>query len=77
MSKELMELEENFRECWEQLNENQKRSLFEIAKEIRIQPNEDFLNEYNDDIDLALKEIEAGNYYTHEEVLKMVAEDGK
>jgi predicted transcriptional regulator len=77
MSKELMELEENFRECWEQLNENQKRSLFEIAKEIRIQPNEDFLKEYNDDIDLALKEIEEGNYYTHEEVLKMVAEDGK
>jgi predicted transcriptional regulator len=77
MSKELMELEANFRECWDHLNESQKRSVFEIAKEISIQPDEDFLKQYNDDIDLAIKEIEAGHYFTHKEVLKMVAEDGK
>jgi predicted transcriptional regulator len=77
MSKELLELEEDFRECWEMLNEHQKRSVLDIARVIRDEPDKDFLKKYNEDIDMALAEIEAGNYHTHEEVVKMLEEDGK
>lgn len=77
MSKELLEIEEDFRECWNLLNIRQRRSVLEIARVIRDEPDKDFLNQYNEDIELALKEIEAGHYYTHDEVVKMLEEDEK
>jgi|694.fasta_scaffold44190_3 hypothetical protein len=77
MSKELLEIEEDFRECWNLLNAKQRRSVLEMARVIRDEPDKDFLNQYNEDIELALKEIESGHYYTHDEVVKMLEEDGK
>jgi hypothetical protein len=77
MSKELLEIEEDFRECWNLLNAKHRRSVLEMARVIRDEPDKDFLNQYNEDIELALKEIESGHYYTHDEVVKMLEEDGK
>ena len=56
------------------LNEEEKKSVLELVKTFLKSRKSDFirqsLEEYNQELDNANEEIEAGEYVTHEEVMK-------
>jgi hypothetical protein len=62
---------------WEQLDGNQKEGVIEYIKYLLEEKHPISLDEYNKEIDEGLAEIEAGNFYTHEEVVKMLEEEIK
>ena len=56
------------------LEPDQKKSLLSVIKSFLKQQETSgrpTIDEYNKEIDDAVKRVEAGEYYTHEEVMKM------
>lgn len=49
---------------------DQIKSLLKINNEPTAISREEYLMQYNEDLDNAVKEFEAGNYISHEELVK-------
>ena len=69
-------LEQEFDQYWSKLNIVEKESLLAVAKNyVQLKDENDTdrvsIEEYNKEIDEAVARVEAGEFYTHEEVVKM------
>ncbi len=69
-------LEQEFDQYWSKLNIVEKESLLAVAKNyVQLKDENDSdrvsIEEYNKEIDEAVARVEAGEFYTHEEVVKM------
>ena len=69
-------LEQEFDQYWSKLNIVEKESLLAVAKNyVQLKDDNDTerlsIEEYNKEIDEAVARVEAGEFYTHEEVVKM------
>lgn len=66
-------LENEFHKYWLKLSVVEKQSLLTVAKNYVELKAEAFIDvdEYNKEIDEAVARVEAGEFFTHEEVLKM------
>jgi predicted transcriptional regulator len=65
-------LENEFNEYWSKLSVIEKQSLLTVAKnyvELKGETTID-IDAYNQEIDEAVVRVEAGEFFTHEEVLK-------
>ncbi len=74
MEATVISLDEELKDCIAQLDVSQKKSILELIKsfvnkEEEIKPQT--IEEYNKELEEAVKRIEAGEYYTHEEVKEM------
>jgi hypothetical protein len=66
-------LENEFDQYWSKLSIIEKQSLLTVAKnyvELKEEAGMD-IEEYNKEIDDAVRRVEAGEYLTHEDVIKM------
>ncbi len=75
METTVINIDEELKECIAQLDTSQKKSILELIKSFlktdkEIQPQT--IEEYNKELEEAVKRIEAGEYYTHEEVKEML-----
>ena len=69
-------LEQEFDQYWSKLSIVEKESLLAVAKNyVQLKAENDTdrvsIEEYNKEIDEAVARVEAGEFYTHEEVVKM------
>ena len=67
-------LEQEFDQNRNKLSIVEKESLLAVAKNIVEQKDESgriTIEQYNKEIDEAMERIDAGEFYTHEEVIKM------
>ena len=69
-------LEQEFDQYWSKLSIVEKESLLAMAKNyVQLKDENDTdrvsIEEYNKEIDEAVARVEAGEFYTHEEVVKM------
>ena len=67
-------LEQEFDQYWSKLNIVEKESLLAVAKNyVQLKDNTDSISieQYNKEIDEAMARIDAGEFYTHEEVVDM------
>ena len=69
-------LEQEFDQYWSKLSIIEKESLLAVAKNyVQLKAENDTdrvsIEEYNKEIDEAVARVEAGEFYTHEEVVKM------
>ena len=67
-------LEQEFDQYWSKLNIVEKESLLAVAKKyVQLKDNTDSISieQYNKEIDEAMARIDAGEFYTHEEVVDM------
>ena len=69
-------LEQEFDQYWSKLNIVEKESLLAVAKNyVQLKDENDSdrvsIEEYNKEIDEAVARVEAGEFYTQEEVVKM------
>ena len=69
-------LEQEFDQYWSKLSIVEKESLLAVAKNyVQLKDENDTervsIEEYNKEIDEAVARVEAGEFYTHEEVVKM------
>lgn len=69
-------LEQEFDQYWSKLSIVEKESLLAVAKNyVQLKDENDTervsIKEYNKEIDEAVARVEAGEFYTHEEVVKM------
>lgn len=67
-------IDEELKDCIAQLDLSQKKSILELIKSFvktdeEMQPQT--IEEYNRELEEAVKRIEAGEYYTHDEVKEM------
>ena len=68
--------EQDFDQYWSKLSIVEKESLLAVAKNyVQLKDDNDTerlsIEEYNKEIDEAVARVEAGEFYTHEEVVKM------
>ena len=66
-------LENEFDQYWSKLSIIEKQSLLTVAKnyvELKEEAGMD-IEEYNKEIDDAVRRVDAGEYLTHEDVIKM------
>lgn len=67
--------DKEFLKYFNQLDEPQKKSLLELIKTFLTRPKDQTqrvtIEQYNQDIEEAMLQIERGEVYTHEEVMKM------
>ena len=66
-------LENEFYQYWSKLSIIEKQSLLTVAKNY-VQLKEEAgmdIEEYNKEIDDAVRRVDAGEYLTHEDVIKM------
>ena len=68
--------EQDFDQYWSKLSIVEKESLLAMAKNyVQLKDENDTdrvsIEEYNKEIDEAVARVEAGEFYTHEEVVKM------
>ena len=69
-------LEQKFDQYWSKLSIVEKESLLAVAKNyVQLKDENDTdrvsIEEYNKEIDKAVARVEAGEFYTNEEVVKM------
>ena len=69
-------LEQEFDQYWSKLSIVEKESLLAVAKNyVQLKDENDTervsIEQYNQEIDEAVDRVEAGEFYTHEEVVKM------
>ena len=67
-------LDNEFMKYWFQLSPVEKESLLHVAKnyvEIKESAGHITLEEYNRELEEAMKRMDAGEYYTHEQVVEM------
>jgi len=70
-------LENEFSKYWSKLSAVEKESLLTVAKnyvQLKEDPQNIDIEQYNFEIDEAISRVEAGESFTHEEVLKMAKE---
>ncbi len=74
MEATVISLDEELKDCIAQLDVSQKKSILELIKSFVKNEEErkpQTIEEYNKELEEAVKRIEAGEYYTHEEVKEM------
>lgn len=67
-------LENDFMKYWSKLTSVEKESLLTVAKnyvELKEDNQRISIEQYNKEIDEAVARVEAGEFYTHEEVKNM------
>lgn len=67
-------LEKEFGEYWNKLSVVEKESLLAVAKnyvKLKMEPGRDIIEEYNKEIDESVERVERGEFFTHDEVVKM------
>lgn len=67
-------LDKEFMQYWMRLSVVEKESLFRVAKhyvELKDDTTPISLEQYNAEIEEAMKQMDAGEFYTHEEVVAM------
>lgn len=64
-------LDSEFNRYWSLLTPVQKESLLSVIKSFVIPRERTSVENYNKEIDEAIARVEAGDYYTQEEVEKM------
>jgi hypothetical protein len=67
-------LDKDFLQYWMRLSVVEKESLLQVAKhyvELKDDTAPISIEQYNAEIDAAMKRIDAGEFYTHEEVVEM------
>ena len=69
-------LKQEFDQYWSKLSIVEKETLLAMAKNyVQLKDENDTdrvsIEEYNKEIDKAVARVEAGEFYTHEEVVKM------
>ncbi len=69
-------LEQEFDQYWSKLSIVEKESLLAVAKNyVQLKDENDTervsIEQYNQEIDEAMARIDAGEFHTHEEVVKM------
>lgn len=67
-------IEQEFDKYWQKLSLVEKESLLAVAKnyvELKDDSGRISIEQYNKEIDEAVARVEAGEYYTHEEVVEM------
>jgi len=67
-------LDQAFLQYWMRLSAVEKQSLFQVAKhyvELKDDVAPISVEQYNAEIDAAMKRMDAGESYTHEQVLEM------
>ncbi|HEX8460294.1 MAG TPA: hypothetical protein VF623_02645 [Segetibacter sp.] len=70
-------IENEFSQYWLKLSAIEKQSLLTVAKNyVQLKENSQIIGieHYNKEIDEAVARVESGDYFTHEEVLKMAKE---
>jgi len=69
-------IQEEMLEYFTQLNQEEQLSLLGLIKTFirsHTMPQRQTLEEYNEELDHAVEEIEAGNFISHEEVMKRIS----
>ena len=67
-------LDNEFEKCWSMLTIGEKESLLAVAKnyvQLKKEAGEINIEQYNKEIDDAVTRVENGEFYSHEEVMKM------
>ena len=67
-------IEQEFDKYWSMLSVVEKESLLAVAKnyaQLKDEAGRISIAQYNKEIDEAVAEVERGEFYTHEEVVKM------
>jgi len=67
-------LDKDFLQYWMRLSIVEKQSLLQVAKnyvELKDDTAPISIEQYNAEIDAAMKRMDAGEYFTHEEVVEM------
>lgn len=67
-------LDKDFLQYWMRLSIVEKQSLFQVAKnyvELKDDTAPISIEQYNAEIDAAMKRMDAGDFFTHEEVIEM------
>ena len=67
-------LEQEFDQYWGKLSLVEKESLLAVAKnyiQLKDECGRISIDQYNKEIDEAMAQIDAGEFYTHEEVVEM------
>ncbi len=64
-------LDNEFNKYWSLLNPLQKASLLEVIKSFVLSKERTSIEQYNKELAEALARVEAGEFYTDEEVEKM------
>jgi hypothetical protein len=70
-------LENEFGEYWSKLSLVEKESLLNVAKnyvQLKTVPGEIDIEQYNREIDEAVTRVENGEFFSHEEVVRMSKE---
>jgi len=71
---EAISIDNEFNKYWTLLTTNEKESLLKVAMnyvQLKKETNHISLEQYNKEIDEAMQRIDAGEFYTHEEVTEM------
>jgi predicted transcriptional regulator len=68
-------IQQEFDHYWQELSVVEKESLLAVAKnyvQLKVDDRERIsIEQYNKEIDEAVARVEAGEFYTHDEVVKM------
>jgi predicted transcriptional regulator len=67
-------LDQDFLRYWLRLSIVEKQSLFQVAKhyvDLKDDTAPISIDQYNAEIDEAMKQMDAGEFYTHEQVVEM------
>jgi len=67
-------LDKDFLQYWMRLSIVEKQSLLQVAKnyvELKDDTAPTSIEQYNAEIDAAMKRMDAGEFFTHEEVIEM------
>ena len=67
-------IDDEFLRYWMRLSLNEKQSLLNVAKHYVELKNENTpisIEEYNLELEAAMKRMDAGKFYTHEQVVEM------
>jgi predicted transcriptional regulator len=67
-------LDKDFLQYWMRLSIVEKQSLLQVAKnyvELKDDTAQISIEQYNAEVDEAMKRMDAGDFFTHEEVIEM------
>ena len=67
-------LDQGFMRCWMRLSVVEKESLFQVAKryvELKDDTGPISVEQYNAEIEEAMKSMDSGEFYTHEQIKEM------
>ena len=67
-------LDQNFMELWTKLNDMEKESLVNVAKNyihLKDEQGRISIEQYNQELDEAMKRMDEGEFYTHEQVVSL------